>query len=212
MISAMKNSFRDRQRAVLREAFNCHSVAHLLVDFQLGYHNPRSHAAYRNGEAVARLCRPDIPNIWVRYLSGPDARKDAFHVVPPRQEEKAFEKDNASAFSNRQLHPYLKQQGIDTLLVTGVTARCCVKGTIEDALKFRYNVLPVADGIDISDPESSYLNPVARRTHKGVVEVYGGKVIPIRRHELSALLKELRGAAPEATPQSAPAIPLRRGP
>ena len=54
--------------------------------------------------------------------------------IAPRPGELVIVKKRASGFHGTYLSGYLKAAGVDTVVVTGVTAAACVRNTVEDAL------------------------------------------------------------------------------
>ncbi|MBM3561523.1 MAG: isochorismatase family protein [Alphaproteobacteria bacterium] len=54
--------------------------------------------------------------------------------IAPRADELVIVKKRASGFHGTYLSGYLKAAGVDTLVITGVTAAACVRNTVEDAL------------------------------------------------------------------------------
>jgi len=54
--------------------------------------------------------------------------------IAPRSGEMVIVKKRASAFHGTYLSGFLKAAGVDTVVVTGVTAAACVRNTVEDAL------------------------------------------------------------------------------
>jgi N-carbamoylsarcosine amidase len=56
-------------------------------------------------------------------------------------------KKRASAFSGTPLAGYLRSCGVDTILVTGVTATACVRTTICDGLADGYRTIAVKECI-----------------------------------------------------------------
>jgi len=54
--------------------------------------------------------------------------------IAPRADELVIVKKRASGFHGTYLSGYLKAAGVDTVVITGVTAAACVRNTVEDAL------------------------------------------------------------------------------
>jgi nicotinamidase-related amidase len=65
---------------------------------------------------------------------------------------KTFSKSSSSAFTNRDLHPFLQSQGITDLYILGVFAEGCVRATVADARKLGYPVTVIADAIATNAP------------------------------------------------------------
>lgn len=171
---------RSKTCHVLKDAFNRKAAAHLAIDFQRVYHENCTRAAFIGGKTLSEECRPAVPNIWVAFTYSPrPVGGDALHIVEPEPDEKVFLKKRVSAFSNDTLHPYLQSAGIDTLLVSGVYARCCVLATVGEALEFGYTVAPVIDAIDLE----------AKEGKRQAVELYGSTVRPVTTGEVRRILR-----------------------
>jgi nicotinamidase-related amidase len=93
----------------------------------------------------ARVFRDRIPALellkpgtrWVNI----DAR------VAPAAGEPVFEKQWASAFFRTGLDDYLRSQGVDSLVVTGLTTSGCVRATAVDGLQHDYRVVIPAEAV-----------------------------------------------------------------
>jgi nicotinamidase-related amidase len=87
----------------------------------------------------------------------------------PVGEEKVFVKRYPSAFAVTQLDGYLKELGVDTLVITGLMSFMCCDTTARDAHSKGYKVLYVQDAtaaIDLGDIP-------AAEVHKVTVAVQG---------------------------------------
>jgi nicotinamidase-related amidase len=65
--------------------------------------------------------------------------------ITPLPGELVVEKPKASAFFETSLHYYLRNQGVDTVLVAGATTSGCVRASVVDAFSHGYAVLVVED-------------------------------------------------------------------
>jgi len=96
-------------------------------------------------ESKARVFRDRIPDLdilepgthWVEV----DPR------LKPRSDEPVIEKQWASGFFKTRLDEYLKEQGVDSLVVTGLTTSGCVRATAVDGLQHDYKVVIAADAV-----------------------------------------------------------------
>ncbi|HAI72580.1 MULTISPECIES: cysteine hydrolase family protein [Alteromonas] len=70
---------------------------------------------------------------------------EAFYQCMPTPSDKVVLKTRYSAFWQTDLNSWLKTQGIDTLVVTGITTECCVESTVRDAFHHDYHVFVVSD-------------------------------------------------------------------
>jgi maleamate amidohydrolase len=72
----------------------------------------------------------------------------AGQVVPelaPRAGEYMVRKTQASAFFGTGLGPWLVQQGVDTLIVTGCTTSGCVRATVVDSISHNFRTIVARD-------------------------------------------------------------------
>jgi nicotinamidase-related amidase len=67
--------------------------------------------------------------------------------IAPVDGEQVLIKKRASAFHGTYLAGYLRAVGIDTILVTGVTASACVRATITDGLAEGFRTIAVREAI-----------------------------------------------------------------
>lgn len=67
--------------------------------------------------------------------------------IAPQKGEHVIVKKRASAFHGTYLSGMLKNMGVDTVIVTGVTAAACVRNTIEDAIADGFRPIAVKEGI-----------------------------------------------------------------
>lgn len=65
--------------------------------------------------------------------------------IAPRANEMVIVKKRASGFNGTYLNGYLKACGVDTVIVTGVTAAACVRHTIEDAIAEGFRPIAVRE-------------------------------------------------------------------
>jgi len=80
----------------------------------------------------AALCRAGQPG-------------SAFYGPQPEPGERVVLKTRYSGFVGTDLDAQLKQMGVDTLVVAGLTTECCVDSTVRDAFSLDYHVFVAAD-------------------------------------------------------------------
>jgi nicotinamidase-related amidase len=78
--------------------------------------------------------------------------------VAPIDGERVIVKKNASGFAGTDLHNYLTSIGVDTVLITGVTASCCIRATIQDALAHGFRPVAVKECIGDRIPAAVQYN------------------------------------------------------
>ncbi|MFI4933720.1 MAG: cysteine hydrolase family protein [Caulobacterales bacterium] len=75
-------------------------------------------------------------------------RGSAYHRVSPRPGEIQATKRLFNAFHGTRLDEDLRERGVGTLVVAGLTTNCCVDATCRDAFHRDFNVLVVSDATD----------------------------------------------------------------
>jgi len=91
-------------------------------------------------EARTRSGTDDEPDLCVEGTHGAD-----FCGPQPRPGEAVISKTHFSAFGRTGLAAQLHAQGIDTLVLAGLTTECCVASTAWDAVERDFHVFIVAD-------------------------------------------------------------------
>jgi maleamate amidohydrolase len=144
-------------------------AALLIVDFTVGFNDAKLFGGGNIDAAVKRTVglleffrRRSLPVVYTRVVyadDGSDAgvfgRKvpsllmlteshPAGQIVPelaPLKNELVVRKTQASAFFGTNLKPWLAQQGVDTLVVSGCTTSGCVRASVVDAIA--HNLRPI---------------------------------------------------------------------
>ncbi|MGE0752393.1 MAG: isochorismatase family protein [Variibacter sp.] len=78
--------------------------------------------------------------------------------IAPVDGERVIIKKNASGFAGTDLHNYLTSIGVDTVLITGVTASCCVRATVQDALANGFRPVAVKECVGDRIPAAVQYN------------------------------------------------------
>jgi ureidoacrylate peracid hydrolase len=86
----------------------------------------------RRGSDGPPLCREGTPGA-------------AFVGPQPLARELVFSKKRYNAFAGTGLDVALRGQGIDTLVVAGLTTECCIDSSVRDAFERDYHVFVVRD-------------------------------------------------------------------
>jgi maleamate amidohydrolase len=148
-------------------------AALVIVDFTVGFNDPDLFGGGNIDAAVKRTVglleffrRAQLPVAYTRVVyaeDGSDAgvftmkaprlkmlteSHPAGQVVPelvPRAGEYMARKTQASAFFGTGFGPWLVQQGVDTLVVTGCTTSGCVRATVVDAVGYNFRPIVVTD-------------------------------------------------------------------
>ncbi|RKD31657.1 cysteine hydrolase family protein [Thermohalobacter berrensis] len=101
--------------------------------------------AHRKNDADFRV-RPvhAVKGTW-----GSDFIKELY----PEEDEYIVQKRRHSGFAYTDLDLYLREENIDTVVVTGVWTNVCVRSTASDALYRAYKVITLSDGCASKTPE-----------------------------------------------------------
>lgn len=101
--------------------------------------------AHRKNDADFRV-RPvhAVKGTW-----GSDFIKELY----PQGEEYIVPKRRHSGFAHTDLDLYLREENLDTVVVTGVWTNVCVRSTASDALYNAYKVITLSDGVHSKNDE-----------------------------------------------------------
>lgn len=122
------------------------SLALPVVFTTVVYHHESEAPVFRNRIKPLNLLTPDSE--WVQV----DPR------LSPRQGEPVIGKQWASSFHRTNLDDWLKEQGVDSLVVTGLTTSGCVRATVVDGLQYDYPVVVPREAVGDRNPEAHKAN------------------------------------------------------
>jgi nicotinamidase-related amidase len=146
------------------------SLVHLGVDLQEKMCAPMLTGVFSKASELAQGCRgASIRNIWIAMASSADLMGPDRLCVERAKSEPIIPKDMPSGFSNPALEEDLCRNKADTLIVSGVSAGACVRGTAIDAAFGGYKVILATDAINYSRPDESTF-----RQHYGAL--YGDSI------------------------------------
>ncbi len=83
------------------------------------------------------------PRHAVAGTHGSDFIKELY----PEGDEYRIPKRRHSSFAHTDLDLYLREENIDTVVLTGVWTNVCVRSTATDALSLAYKVITLSDGV-----------------------------------------------------------------
>jgi N-carbamoylsarcosine amidase len=116
---------------------NSHLVVHVTTCYQItDRENPHTDMGLWHHKIPVEAVDQSKPELWAI-----DSR------IAPVEGEHILIKKQASAFHGTYLSSYLHAAGIDTILVTGVTATACVRQTICDGLADGFRPIAVKECI-----------------------------------------------------------------
>ena len=113
---------------------------------------------FRRGDIVMNLIR--------RYASIEGAPGARWDDRLPLDGVRYFPKWGGSAFGNPELEPWLKGQGIGTLVIGGLMARACVTVTAKDAMARGFRVMLIEPAIACAS-DRSRTRALARLERRG---------------------------------------------
>jgi len=99
------------------------------------YHNDEQARVFRDRIQALNLLTPD--SHWVQV-------DDRLAIEPG---DELVEKQWASGFHKTDLDDRLRQRGIDSVIVTGLTTSGCVRATVVDGLQYDYRVVVAREAV-----------------------------------------------------------------
>jgi nicotinamidase-related amidase len=96
-------------------------------------------------ESQARVFRDRVPALDI--LEPGTCWVEVDPRLRPRSDEPVIEKQWASGFFKTGLEDLLKEQGVDSLVITGLTTSGCVRATAVDGLQHDYKVVIPAEAV-----------------------------------------------------------------
>ena len=110
------------------------------------YHNKQQARVFRDRVPALDLLKPDSQ--WIEV----DPR------LEPLAGERIVEKQWASGFFKTDLDESLRELGVDSLVVTGLTTSGCVRATAVDGLQYDYRVVIPAEAVGDRNAEAHQAN------------------------------------------------------
>jgi nicotinamidase-related amidase len=78
--------------------------------------------------------------------------------LPVTVEDRVFRKTHASCFFGTDLDQWLREQGVDSLVIAGFTTSGCVRATAVDALQYDYRTFVIEDAVGDRDAAAHRAN------------------------------------------------------
>ncbi len=95
---------------------------------------------------LAQARRRSLPVIYVEVRRGERTAETEIHpAVTPQPGEVVLTKSRTGPFSTTKLEEVLKQQGIETLVLMGISTSGCVLSTVRWAADLGYQLIVLAD-------------------------------------------------------------------
>lgn len=99
--------------------------------------------------------------------TGGEELDDSFQV---EEGDYVIPKRRYSGFFSTDLDLVLRENGIDTVVITGTKTNCCIRATVEDAFYRNYKVIVLSDCVSTNSEEIS-------RVHLDDISRYFGRVM-----------------------------------
>lgn len=128
----------------------------LLIDIQDMYFTPEANLLYRPREAamkaavLLRKFREEGKTI-IHVKHNVKMFSEINNLVEPREGEKIITKDYPSAFLGTDLQEYLKDNGIERIIVVGMMSHMCVDTTVRACQDYDYEVVVIEDACTTKD-------------------------------------------------------------
>lgn len=119
----------------------CRDNGHVVVHVTTAYQNPNRQDPHTDMGMWHHKIPIEAVDLKDEHLWAIDSR------IAPVEGEWVMLKKRASSFSGTPLAGYLRSCGVDTILVTGVTATACVRTTICDGLAEGFRTIAVREAI-----------------------------------------------------------------
>ena len=131
---------------------------------------------------IEQARKKGIEVIYIRHKSDslvPGTKGWQIHeAVAPKEGEKIIEKTHPSSFKDTDFDAYLKERGIDNLIIVGMQVEYCVDTTIRVAFEKNYKITVPQGGTTTFDTKNM---PAAniRIHHEKIWSHVFGRVLPI---------------------------------
>ena len=126
-------------------------TAVLIMDYQnrqlgsITTDSPEELLARANG-VLAKARRESIPAIYIEVRRGERAPETEIHpAITPQPGEMVLTKRRVGPFSTTNLDEVLKQQGIEALILMGISTSGCVLSTVRWAADIDYRIIVLSD-------------------------------------------------------------------
>lgn len=107
-------------------------------------------------DSQARVFRARVPALNVLTPASPWVKVD--ERLAPVEGEAVVEKQWASAFRGTDIDDQLRDAGVDSLVVTGLTTSGCVRASAVDGLQYDYQVVVPREAVGDRNPDAHAAN------------------------------------------------------
>ena len=179
IISVIIQRFHGRKKEGIMKALVVIDIQNMLIRMK-PYESTRF--LQRVGILIEQARKKGIEVIYVRHKSDslvPGTKDWQIHeAVAPKEGEKIVEKTYPSSFKDTDFDTYLKDKGIDNLILVGMQVEYCVDTTIRVAFEKNYKITVPQGGTTTFDTKNM---PAAniRIHHEKIWDRVFGRVLPI---------------------------------
>lgn len=179
IISVIIQRFHGRKKEGIMKALVVIDIQNMLIRMK-PYESTRF--LQRVGILIEQARKKGIEVIYVRHKSDslvPGTKDWQIHeAVAPEEGEKIIEKTYPSSFKDTDFDTYLKDKGIDNLILVGMQVEYCVDTTIRVAFEKNYKITIPQGGTTTFDTKNM---PAAniRIHHEKIWDRVFGRVLPI---------------------------------
>jgi len=114
-----------------------------------------------------------------------------YHEIAPQKNEKVIRKNYNSAFRGTKLKAYLEEQGIDTLIITGMQTDYCIDTSIKVAFEYGFDLIipertntTFDNALFKAEQIYNHYNTIIFKNRFGVVEPVDKTLMRITEHEV----------------------------
>lgn len=151
--------------APVPESLDPKTTALLAIDFQNEYFAgrmpiPDGEKALANAKRLIALADAEGMKVYhIQHVTpagspvfAEDSETAAFHRdIQPAADHTVVRKSSVSVFASTDLAAQLKQEGVDTLVMSGLMTHACVAGAARDAVPLGFNVIVASDACATRD-------------------------------------------------------------
>ena len=172
-------AFSREKREGIMKALVVIDIQNMLIRMK-PYESPRF--LKRVGILIEQARKKGIEVIYVRHKSDslvPGTKGWQIHeAVAPKEGEKIIEKTHPSSFKDTDFDAYLKERGIDNLIIVGMQVEYCVDTTIRVAFEKNYKITVPQGGTTTFDTKNMPAANICIHHEKIWNHVFG-RVLPI---------------------------------
>ena len=188
IISVIIQRFHGRKKEGIMKALVVVDIQNMLIRMK-PYESTRF--LQRVGILIEQARKKGIEVIYVRHKSDrlvPGTEDWQIHeAVAPKEGEKIIEKTYPSSFKDTDFDTYLKDKGIDNLILVGMQVEYCVDTTIRVAFEKNYKITVPQGGTTTFDTKNMPAANICIH-HEKIWDRVFGRVLPIE--EVMAFMDE----------------------